>query len=159
MGVYKADSVRQWNNIIRFKDSPAPNMKERYVYAMETYNLTGVTSGLSQTQTFLFRGPLIIDVKLKVVSSYDPEKHETRLAWETGKVPDYGCDWYYCVFRKGVDDDDFKFMLSTKNDDPAYNDFLLRENQKAEYYVTVQYEDGRRSRPSNTVTVKAPQQK
>lgn len=156
MGVYKADSLRQTRNIIRFTDHPKPDMKERYIYAMETYNLTGVTSGLSQLQTFLFRGPRIISIPLKLMATYDSEKKETKLAWETGKVPDYGCDWYYCVFRKGSDDTDFKFILSAKNDEPTYNDFLMRNDKKAEYYVTVQYEDGRRSRPSNVVTVTAP---
>ncbi len=159
VGVYKADSVRNYgNDIIRIKDAPLPNMRQRYVYAMETFNLTGVTSGLSQVQTFLFRGPRILDIPLKLSSGYDAEKHESKLAWETGKVPDYRCEWYYCVYRKGPDDKDFQFMLSTKNDDPAYNDFLLRKGQKAEYYVTVQYEDGRRSRPSNVVTITAPKE-
>ena len=153
VGVYNADSVRMRGNRIRVKDAPKVNMRDRYVYAMETQNLSGVTSGFSQVQTFHFKGPRIIDIKLRLSAFYNADKHETRLAWETGRVPDYGSDWYYCVFRKGPDDREFQFMLSSSNDDPAYNDFLLRPGQKAEYYVTVQYEDGRRSKPSNIVTV------
>lgn len=154
MGTYRADSLRMIDNRIRFTDSPAPNMRTRYVYAVETYNLTGVTSGLSLPQTFLFTGPRIVDVKLKLEGVYEKKTREVRLAWETGRVPDYG-PWYYCVYRKGPDDRDFKFMLATKSDEPLYNDFNTRPGETAQYYVTVQYDDGRRSKPSNTVTITA----
>ena len=154
MGTYRADSLRMIDNRIRFTDSPAPNMRTRYVYAVETYNLTGVTSGLSLPQTFLFTGPRIVDIKLKLEGVYEKKTREARLAWETGKVPDYG-PWYYCVYRKGPDDRDFKFMLATKSDEPLYNDFNTRPGETAQYYVTVQYDDGRRSKPSNTVTITA----
>lgn len=154
MGTYRADSLRMIDNRIRFTDSPAPNMRTRYVYAVETYNLTGVTSGLSLPQTFLFTGPRIVDIKLKLEGVYEKKTREVRLAWETGRVPDYG-PWYYCVYRKGPDDRDFKFMLATKSDEPLYNDFNTRPGETAQYYVTVQYDDGRRSKPSNTVTITA----
>jgi hypothetical protein len=154
MGVYRADSLRSEGNMIRFSDTPTPNMRTRYVYAVETRNLTGVTSGLSMPQTFLFTGPRIVDISLKLLGSYDSKSRETRLAWDTGRVPDYG-PWYYCVYRKGQGDDRFQFLLATKPDDPQWADALTREGESAAYYVTVQYEDGRHSRPSNTVTVKA----
>lgn len=154
LGIYKADSVRFAGNRIRITDSPKPNMVRRYIYAVETFNLSGVTSGLSRTQTFLFTGPRIVDVKLKLEGVYEKKTREVRLAWETGRVPDYG-PWYYCVYRKGPDDRDFKFMLATKSDEPLYNDFNTRPGETAQYYVTVQYDDGRRSKPSNTVTITA----
>ena len=154
MGTYRADSLRMIDNRIRFTDSPTPNMRTRYVYAVETYNLTGVTSGLSLPQTFLFTGPRIVDIKLKLEGVYEKKTRDVRLAWETGRVPDYG-PWYYCVYRKGPDDRDFKFMLATKSDEPLYNDFNTRPGESAQYYVTVQYDDGRRSKPSNTVTITA----
>ena len=152
MGIYKADSLRRQGDIIRFKDSPKPNMRKRYVYAVETFNLTGVTSGLSLTQTFLFRGPRIIDISLKLVGDYMGKDNETRLAWETGKVPDYG-EWHYCVYRKGPQDSDFQFLMATRPDEPMFNDYLIRPGETAEYYVMIQYDDGRRSKPSNIVKV------
>ncbi len=158
MGVYRADSLRYFDNRIRFKDSPKPNMKTRYVYAVETYNLTGVTSGLSMPQTFLFTGPRIVSVSLKLQADYNKRDHETKLAWETGRVPDYNCGWYYCVYRKGPDDPDFKFLLATKSDEPQFNDFLNLPGTTAQYYVMVQYDDGRRSKPSNVVTITAPKE-
>ena len=153
MGIYKADSLRQHGDRIRFKDSPKPNMRRRYVYAVETYNMTGVTSGLSQTQTFLFRGPRIIDIKINLSGDCTGKDNETCLAWETGKVPDYG-EWHYCVYRKGPEDEDFKFLMATKPDEPMFNDYLIRPGETAQYYVTIMYDEGRRSKPSNIITVK-----
>jgi len=158
MGVYRADSLRYYDDRIRFTDSPTPNMKTRYVYAVESINLTGVTSGLSQPQTFLFSGPRIVNISLKLQGDYSQREHETKLAWETGKVPDYNCGWYYCVYRKGPEDQDFKFLLSTKSDEPQFNDFLNRPGDTAQYYVMVQYDDGRRSQRSNVVTITAPKE-
>ena len=155
MGVYNADSLRLEGDRIRFTDSPKPNMKKRYIYAVETYNLSGVTSGLSRTQTFLFTGPRIVEVPLKVFATYKKEGHETQLAWETGEVPDYG-PWYYCIYRKGAGDKDFKFLLAAKPGEKQFTDYLLRPGQEAEYYMMVQYDDGRRSQRSNVVKVSAP---
>ena len=158
MGVYNADSLRRTGNRIRFSDTPKPNMHVRYVYAMETVNLTGVTSGLSQVQAFLFTGPRIVNISLKAFGAYRKENHETSVVWETDNVPDYG-PYYYCVFRKGPGDEDFRFFISVKKDDLKHTDYLLKPGETAEYYVTVRYEDGRRSNPSNIVKVAAPKEK
>ena len=158
LAVCNADSARAHGNHLRMHDSPPPHMRTRYVYAVETFNLTGVGSGLSQMQTFLFTGPRIVEVPLKLTATYHAKEKETRLAWETGKVPDYG-PWYYCVFRKGPDDDAPKFLLSVSSSEQSFQDNLLRGGQRAEYYITVQYDDGRRSQPSNTASVVAPPDK
>lgn len=158
MGVYNADSLRNTNDRIRFTDSPKPHMRKRYIYAVETTNLSGVTSGLSQTQSLLFTGPRIVNIPLKVLGDYRKDKKETCLVWETGKVPDYG-PWYYCVYRKGADDKDFKFLLAVKSDEQQFTDYLLQPGQEAEYYMMIQYDDGRRSQRSNVVKVKAPAEK
>jgi hypothetical protein len=157
MGVFNADSLSYGDNIIRFTDRPKYNMKKRYIYAVETYNLTGVTSGLSQFQTFLFRGPRIVDIKVTLSGGHTGKNNEAKLAWETGRVPDYG-EWHYSVYRKGPDDKDFKFVMATKPDEPVFNDFLTRPGETAQYYVCVQYDEGRRSQPSNIVTVSAPKE-
>lgn len=158
MGVYNADSLRNLDNRIRFTDAPKPNMRKRYIYAVETTNLSGVTSGLSQTQSFLLTGPRLVNIPLKIYGDYRKDQKETRLAWDTPKVPDYG-PWYYCVYRKGADDKDFKFMLAVKSNENQFTDYLLQPGQQAEYYVMIQYDDGRRSQQSNVVKVTAPAEK
>ena len=158
MGVYNADSLRMLDDRIRFTDSPKPNMRKRYVYGIETVNLSGVTSGLSMTQSFLFSGPRLVSVPLKLYGSYNKEQHETRLAWETGTVPDYG-PWYYSIYRKGVGDRDFRFLLAAKSNETQFTDKLLQPGEQAEYYILIVYDDGRRSARSNVVQVSAPEEK
>ena len=157
MGVYRADSLRTKGDRIRFKDSPKPNMRKRYVYAVETVNLSGVTSGLSQTQSILFTGPRTVNISLKLFGSYTKDGNETRLTWERGHVPEYG-PWHYNIYRKGKDDKDFKFLLAAKSDETQFTDYLLRPGQEAEYYMTIMYDDGRRSQRSNVVKVSAPKE-
>jgi len=157
MGVFRADSLRMRDNRIRFKDSPKPNMRKRYVYAVETINMSGVTSGLSQTQSIKFTGPRLVNISLKLFGSYVKDGHETRLAWERGNVPDYG-PWHYCIYRKGADDKDFQFLLAAKSDETQFTDYLLRPGQEAEYYMMIVYDDGRRSPRSNVVKVTAPKE-
>lgn len=82
--VYDADSVRQRRNYIEVHDRPPYHQSERWVYAFETVNLTGVTSGLSMPQTFLFTGPALLPVDIRLTASF--ENGRTRLAWETGTM-------------------------------------------------------------------------
>ena len=155
IGVYRADSVALYGrNLIEVHDTPPYEQKERWVYAMETVNLTGVTSGLSQPQTFLFTGPAILPVDISLNATFDEKAGETRLAWETtGIKAEYGT-YYYNVYRKGPDDKSFKFILMTPPDEPSFSDKLTRPGEEAEYYVTVRFDDGRKGRPSNTVTIR-----
>ena len=127
-------------------------MRTRYVYAVETVNLSGMSSGLSMPQTFLVTGPRMVDVPLKLFGNFTKKDNETLLAWETGRVPDYG-PWHYSIYRKGPGDSDFRFLLSAKSTDSQFSDYLLRPGQEAEYYIVVQYADGRRSQRSNVVKI------
>lgn len=154
LAVYDADSLRLAGNRIRVSDSPKPNMRTRYVYAVETSNLSGKTSVMSMPQTFLFTGPRQVNVPLKLFGNFTRNNNETVLVWETGQTQDFG-PWSYCIYRKGAGDSDFKYLLSAKSTDSQFSDFLLRPGQEAEYYIMVQYADGRHSQRSNVVKVTA----
>ena len=95
---------------------------------------------------------------LKLYGSYNKEQHETRLAWETGSVPDYG-SWYYSIYRKGAGDRDFQFLLAAKSSETTFTDKLLQPGEQAEYYILVVYDDGRRSQRSNVVQVSTPEER
>lgn len=158
ISVYRADSVALYGrNIIEVHDTPPYEQKERYVYAMETVNLTGVTSGLSQPQTFLFTGPAILPVDISLSVTFDEKAGETRLAWDTKGIKEEYGTYYYNVYRKGPDDKNFQFILMTPSEQPTFSDKLTRPGEQAEYYVTVRFDDGRKGNPSNTVSVKAPE--
>ena len=52
----------------------------------------------------------------------------------------------------------FKFLMSAESTDRSFSDYLLRPGQSAEYYIQIQFEDGRSTKPSNTVKVTAPKE-
>jgi hypothetical protein len=78
-----------------------------------------------------------------------------RLTWET-KMDDSlaSQDYYFCVFRKGKGDTDFRYQMNVDKDEVEYTDNQLRKGEEATYYVTIQFKDGRESHNSNTVNIK-----
>lgn len=149
------DSVKAKNNYIDLTDVPPVNSDEEYVYAVESFNFSGVSSGLSLQFCTRFVGETVFEAPIKLFASYDEDKKMTRLAWEASKLPE-GKDWYFCIWRQGPDDDRFKFLLSAEPSERDFTDFLLNAGETAHYYIQIQMEDGRESEPSNIVTIKAP---
>ena len=152
LAIVDADSLGEDHRFM-MEDRPPYVQDQRYYYAVETLSRMGISSGISLQQSFLFRGPQILDIDLKLHSAFDSHSGETRLTWETGGVPT-DADFYYVIYRKGPADKDFKFITSAKRDEPLYSDGLLQPGEQADYYVKIRFRDGRVSTPSNTVTVK-----
>ncbi len=150
-----ADSVKAHNNYIDLFDVPKVNSREEYVYAIESFNYSGISSGLSLQYITRFTGDAVFDTPITLYGGYEEDKHMTRLAWEVNQLPE-GKDWYFCVWRQGPVDERFQFLLSAEPGERDFTDYLLRPGQTAHYYVQIQMEDGRESRPSNIVTIKAP---
>lgn len=149
------DSVRAADCRIDITDTPNPNFSEEYVYAVETFNYSGISSGLSLQFCTRFQGEAVFSTPLRLYAAYDQEKGETRLAWEGDNLPQ-GKDWYFCIYRQGQDDDHPKFLLSAQPDEREFADYLLEDGETAHYYIQIQMEDGRESEPSNIVSIKAP---
>ena len=150
-----ADSVKACHDYIDLTDVPKVNQSEEYVYAVESFNYSGISSGLSLQFCTRFTGDAVFDAPITLFASYQEDKNLTRLVWEPKSLPE-GKDWFFCVWRQGPDDDRFKFLLSADADERDFTDYLLRPGETAHYYVQIQMEDGRESEPSNIVTVKAP---
>ncbi len=150
-----ADSVKSCNDYIDLLDTPQPNSSEEYVYAVESFNYSGVSSGLSLQFCTRFTGDAVFEQNIRLFASYNENSAETRLAWELGDTPK-GDDWYFCIWRQGEDDDRFKFLISAEPGERDFTDYLLKPGQTAHYYIQIQMEDGRESQPSNIVTIKAP---
>jgi hypothetical protein len=153
-----ADSVKANNNYIDLFDVPKVNSRDEYVYAIESFNYSGISSGLSLQYITRFTGDAVFDTPITLYGGYEEDKHMTRLAWEVNQLPE-GKDWYFCVWRQGPDDERFQFLLSAEPGERDFTDYLLRPGQTAHYYVQIQMEDGRESKPSNIVTIKAPEKK
>ena len=157
LAIFDADSVTAAGDTILYDDKPAYDRSgKRYLYAMETYNLSGCSSGLSKLYPFYFEGPNAVDAPIKLEGSYNKATGETRIAWELTKKPeDEG--YYFCIYRKGPEDTKFEFLISAQPDQFSRNDFLLKAGETAEYYVQIHYEDGRDSQRSNIISVSAPE--
>lgn len=153
--VAEADSVKAEGDIIELVDVPQMDMDREYEYAIISYNCSDIPSEISMTYSALFTGPKYIKIPIKLYGDYKKEGNTTTIVWEVDNIPDYG-PYYFSIYRKGPDDDDFKFLISTKPEDRSFQDVLLRPGQKAEYRIHVQYKDGRRSYFSNVATVNAP---
>ena len=155
IAAFHGDSVAANGYCMDIYDKPVVDRKNRYQYAVETFNLWGISSGLSQIYSARVRGKNIVDVEIKAFAAYDEKSGEGRIAWEVGDIP-VSTPYFYCIYRKGKDDDNFVYMTNVDSRERSYTDVRTRPGETAEYYVSIQFEDGRSTRNSNVVTVVAP---
>ena len=147
-----ADSVAQAGYRIRIDDQPEPSRQYRYEYIVESWN-TSKLSCSTPAYSALLSESWVLQATLKLAGDYFAKDDRTRLAWSIeGKLPT-NTNCYLCVFRKGAGDSEFQYMLSLPITDVEYSDQLLESGETAEYYMIIQTEDGRSSKPSNTVKV------
>ena len=76
--------------------------------------------------------------------------------WRLGdqsKLPEG--EWHYCIFRKGPDEEKFRYYMSVDQNDRGYQESTLHEGETAEYYVEIRSANGHYSPASNTVIVTA----
>lgn len=159
LAVCDADSVMARDYRISFDDRPRAS-KNRWEYALESVTGTGLTSGKSLIYSVKFNAYRNIPCPVQLDGDcLGGPRNETRLIWDVkGELPN--CDeWYYCVYRKGPGDKDFKFILSVSKDQTTYSDFLLRPGEEAQYYVKVRMPGIGTSDPSNVITVRAKEKK
>ncbi len=152
IGRYEQDSLKNTGYRITIDDNPPYNRDKRYYYYVESHNSSPFT-GDGLAVSWYHRGPKVWKVDLRLIGDYFRDKQQTKLAWETGKLPLDG-DYYYCIYRKGQGEKKFSFVVSVPKTDLTYTDQLLRKGEQAEYYIMIQWRDGRQSNPSNTITVK-----
>ena len=153
-----ADSVKAAGNIIRIDDAPPFDRKKRYNYAVESFNTSHISSGLSLIYSAKRRPPLMVEGKIELVGDYMTREAKTRLVWSVTGMKEQ-LDHYFCVYRLGEGEDTYQNVTTTTQDVTEYEDLLLKPGQKAEFYVKLRTKDGRESRPSNVITVSAPAKK
>lgn len=154
--VFDGDSLRNVGHIIEITDVPEYVRRKRYEYAIETFTYSGISSGLSLIYSARFEGKPVFEWDIKLLGRYDETEKKTKLAWEMNKQLPYKGNWYFCVYRKGENDKRHKFLISVKSNLYGFEDYLLAEGKSAEYYIIIQYEDGRVSTPSNIITISRP---
>ena len=149
---YDADSVKTQDNTIIVRDNPPYAQTGRYYYFMKSVNASPFVSR-SLAVSWRHQGPRVLDIPIELSGSYNDG---VRLTWfiPEDKLP--GGEWHFCIYRKGPEDNGFKYYMSAAQDDRSYTEHALDKGEKAEYYIELQYEDGRHSQSSNTVSVERP---
>ena len=150
-----ADSIKALGDELLITDNPKYNRTQRYRYCVESFNTSGISSGKSLIYTVLHRGPTMASGDINLMGDYMKDKNETKLAWDVSNLASSD-DYYFSIYRKGPGEELFNFVTTTKKGTTTYSDVLLRPGQTAEYYVILYFSDGRRTKPSNTVSVTAP---
>ena len=148
---YDADSVKTQDNTIIVRDNPPYSQTGRYYYFMKSINASPFVSR-SLAVSWRHQGPRVLNIPIELTGSYDDG---VRLTWfiPEDKLP--GGEWHFCIYRKGPEDKDFKYYMSAAQADQRYTEHTLEKGQTAEYYIELQFEDGRHSQSSNMVRVTA----
>ena len=152
IGRYDHDSLTTKNHTIVIDDNPPYDRDRRYYYYVESFN-SSPFSAKSLAVSWFHPGPKVYKVNIELAGTYDERTKQTKLAWTTGKLP-FDAPYYYCIARKGPENDKLEFLLSVAPDELEYTDKLLNKGEEAQYQVMIQWRDGRQSTPSNTVTVR-----
>lgn len=152
IGRYDADSLAKNGYRIVIDDNPAYNREQRYYYYVESFNSSPYTSK-SLAVSWFHKGPKVWEVPIELVGDYMEKENRTRLVWQPGKLP-FDAPYYWCIYRKGQGDDKFQFVISQPAKETEYVDKMLQEGEQAEYYVMIQWRDGRQSTISNVIKVK-----
>ncbi len=157
---FDADSVAAQDHFIRYTDRPAYNRQHRYLYAIESVNASGLSSGLSLAYSVKYRQPSVVPCTITLSGDYVAKDGEARLAWDVEGLQTVRlADCYFSVYRQAPGDDLFRFVTTTRADEQLFADVLLRSGQRARYYVKLLTKDGRESRPSNVVEITCPPKK
>lgn len=142
------------NNRLYIVDAPAPNMNKRYYYAVETFNRSGLSSGMSIQTSFLFKGEVVLPIEIKLFGQFNEETKKAQLAWEiNGLTEDIRKDAYLVISRKRNTDEFFRFLKSVSVNDAHTTDHKLNPGEVAEYEIRLRTNEGRFSPYSNVVKV------
>ena len=136
------------------EDNPEPHMTKRYYYAIETINRSGLSSGMSFATSFLFKGEVVLPIKIKLFGQFNEETKKAQLAWEIqGMTEEVRKDAYLVIFRKRPEDEFFRHLKSVSVHDAHTVDNGLRPGEEAQYEMRLRTNEGRFSPYSNRVMI------
>ena len=155
IGHWTADTAKVRNYKFIIDDNPPYSARDRYYYWMTSTNASPFVSH-SLAVSWKHQGPRTVDVDIHLECNYDIYDKATILGWQVDekKMPEGDC--YWAIFRKGPEDTRFKYYMSVEKDKRTYEEHTLKAGEKAEYYVRLQFDDGRHSSDSETVSIIAP---
>jgi len=154
IGRWDADSMKARNYSITIDDNPPYSQKDRYYYWMTSTNASPFISH-SLAVSWRHLGPRYFDIPISLSAQFiDTEKY-ALLEWSTNenRLPDG--DWYWAIFRRGPGEENYRYIMNAPKDEYTYTDHSLQAGEAADYYIRLQFEDGRRSGDSESVHVVA----
>lgn len=152
---WEADSLVGTDHMVDVVDNPPYDRNHNYIYGVTSVALNGLNT-TSMLVSLAYNGPAYFDWDIKLSARYDKAEKQTRLAYETDtKLPYKSKDWFFTVYRKRAGEKEFSFYKSTPSNEQGCFDPHLDEGEEAEYYVFIQFPDGCKSSPSNTIRIKA----
>ena len=155
VGTWNADSVKQDSCIIRVEDNPPYSQRERYYYWMESTNASPFISK-SLAVSWRHMGPRTFDVSIELEGSYREDTDLVLLDWSFDEKSLPEGDWYWAVFRRGPGENGFRYYMAVDKGEHIYTEHALKAGEEADYYVRLQFGDGRRSLDSKHVHVAVP---
>jgi hypothetical protein len=155
IGQWSADTakVRDYKFIV--DDNPPYVQRERYYYWMTSTNASPFVSH-SLAVSWKHHGPRVFDVDIKLEGSYRAEENAVVLGWAVDGTALPEGDWHWAIFRRRVGENRFKYYMSASKEERTYIDHSLEPGEDTDYYIRLQFEDGRRSPDSAPVHVSAP---
>ena len=154
IGQWDADSMKQQNYTIKFDDNPPYAQKGRYYYWMTSTNASPFV-GTSLAVSWRHIGPRFFDIDIDLTGRYVAEDQATMLQWSVKEERLPEGDWHWAIFRQGPGEEKFRYYMSAPKEDRSYIEQTLRPGEAADYYIRLQFEDGRRSDDSESVSVVA----
>lgn len=150
-----ADSVSTAGYVFQIDDAVDPEYSRAYEYAVQTVSLWGLSSGLSPVLTARLSVSNSVDFPLKLDGAFDANRKMSKIAWEAA-APPTASPYFFCVWRKGPNDDAFGYVTDVPSGELFYTDQNLEPGQTAQFRVSVRFRDGRQGPVSNVVSITAP---
>ena len=128
-------------------------MKDKYYYCVEAINTTGISSGLSFEAVFNIQRDRIMDIVPTLTGKLD-KSGTSQLEW---KLPSALAPHYLVLeWDRGLGNDDFVYAESISSRQHSITNSWIKKGKTVAYRLIIYFEDGRRSRPSNVVTLTRP---
>ena len=153
--VFDGDSVRANGFYMQVDDAPGGSVNQRYEYAVETMSFWDISSGLTPVFSAKLKYDAVIDVPIKLLGTYRESDKAVRLAWEIDKSTQQA-PYYVCLYRKSGDSSRFRYLTDIPSERSYYVDYGVTPGETVEYYVKLQFRDGRETLDSETLTVTVP---
>jgi uncharacterized protein len=134
---------------IDFVDTPPP-AQTPWQYTMEVIDEAGLSSGISKVISFRVRGKRLINVPISFSARYDEAAGGVVAQWNYN----FGQP-HHAVLYRSVNGGTAAALRSVESNVRTFTD-MLSGDVSASYYLQIFLTDGRKSTPSQTVSVSIP---